>query len=259
MKLLYSLLLLLVVKNSNAQEGDYVGKVDYVKERKLLSGEYVPRDNGNSETFFNSSSYTFIQKSLTDIDAMAEKFMKTRPKDLLSDSFEIARQKENIKRQLESQISQSTTGKTFVNFSNNVARKINRLDGDSYCVIDSLPKINWELKTDTMTMEGLLCQKARGFFIDKYYTVWFAPTVPFAAGPLHMHGLPGIIVLATSEDEKTRYRMKSLTYPLSSPIKMSGCNGEKEITKFNFNILQSKQIRAARENIEDLKKTHDKK
>jgi GLPGLI family protein len=259
MKVLYSFLLLLLVKTSIAQENSFIGKIDYVKERKLLSGEFAPRDNAESETFFNATSYAFVQKSIIDIDAMIDKQIKDMPKAVIIDSFEMARERGRLKRQLESQIGNAISYKTIINFSTNVAQKLRKNDNVSYCVIDSLVKIAWQLKEDTITIEGLLCQKARGFFIDKYYDVWFAPSVPFSAGPLKMYGLPGVIVLATSEDGKTRYRMKTLTYPLTTPIKVSGCNGEKQISNFNYTLLEAKRMQAARQNMEDLKKNNGKK
>ncbi len=258
MKVLYSFLLLLLVKNSNAQENTFIGKIEYVKERKLLSGEYMPRDNAESETFFNNTSYAFVQKSIVDIDAMVDKHMKLMQKEVTVDSFEIARQRAKIKNQLESQIN-SSMSKTIINFSTNVSQKVKKNDDASYCVTDSLVKIAWQLKEDTMTIEGLLCQKARGFFIDKYYDVWFAPSVPFAAGPLKMYGLPGVIVLATSEDDKTRYRMKTLTYPLTTPVIVSGCNGEKQISGYNYTLAEAKRMQEAQQYMKEMKKSNEKK
>jgi GLPGLI family protein len=258
MKLLFSFLLLFLTKTVAAQENTFIGKIDYVKERKLLSGEYMPRDNGESETFFNSTAYAFFQKSIIDIEAMVDKQMKLMQKEVMVDSFEVARQRAKIRRQLESQINGGITYKTIINFSSNVAQRVRKNDDASYCVIDSLVKIAWQLKEDTMTIDGLLCQKARGFFIDKYYDVWFAPSVPFAAGPLKMYGLPGVIVLATSEDDKTRYRMKTLTYPLTTPIIVSGCNGEKKISGYNYTLAEAKRMKETRQNIEEMKKNDAK-
>jgi GLPGLI family protein len=259
MKVLYSFLLLFLIKTADAQENNFVGKIDYVKERKLLSGEFTTTSNAESETLFNSTAYAFVQKSIIDIDAMVDNQIKTFPKAAIVDSFEMAKERARLKRQLESQIGNAITYKTIINFSTNVAQKLRKNDNVSYCVIDSLVKIAWQLKEDTMTIEGLLCQKARGFFIDKYYDVWFAPSVPFAAGPLKMHGLPGVIVLATSEDGKTRYKMKTLTYPLTTPVKVSGCNGEKQISSFNYTLLEAKRMQASRQHMEDLKKNNEKK
>ncbi|MFN0081589.1 MAG: GLPGLI family protein [Ferruginibacter sp.] len=258
MKILYSCLFLILFKNSNAQENVFIGKVNYVKETKLLSGEYVAKNNGESDTYFNSTSYAFVQNVKVDINGVADRAMLTIPNQVASDSFEVARQREKIKKQIESQISSTSASKTFIDFKTNVAHKPRIITNNSYCVIDTLSKIVWELKEDTMTIDGLLCQKARGFFIEKFYTVWFAASVPYAAGPLNMHGLPGVIVLATSEDDKTRYRMKSINYPLQNPVKITGCNGGKQISPTEFLQLQAKGRDAIKQSMEDYKNKNDK-
>ena len=251
-------MLFLMFKNSNAQENVFIGKINYVKETKLLSGEYVTKNNAESETYFNSTSYAFVQNMKIDIDGLTDRGMKSMPNQMAGDSFEVARLREKIKKQIESQISTTSASKTFIDFKHNVAHKPKIIANNNYCVIDTLPTIIWQLKEDTMTIEGLLCQKARGFFIEKYYTVWFAASVPYAAGPLNMHGLPGVIVLATSEDDKTRYKMKSLNYPLQTPVKITGCNGAKQISTTEFLQLQSKRREAMKQSMEDFKNKNDK-
>jgi GLPGLI family protein len=259
MKLLCSLLMLLFIKDSFAQEVVFTGKIEYIKETKLLSGEFTEKKNGASETFFNTTSYAFVQITKIDMNEPVEMLLKSMPKEFTNDSFEVARQRVKIRKQVELDIKTKTEAKTFISY-NSLVKQSPKIIGDNrYCLVDTMIKINWELKEDTMTLEGLLCQKARGWFIDKYYTVWFAPSVPFAAGPLIMHGLPGIIVLATSEDGKTRYKMKSLTYPLPSPVKISGCKGEKQISNTEFMILQAKNREDMKQNMEDFKNKNDKK
>jgi GLPGLI family protein len=259
MKILLLVLTILIIKTSSAQDHIFLGKIEYVKETKLLSGDFIPKGNAESETLFNSTSYAFVQNMKVDIDAAADRLMKSIPKEMANDSFEVARQREKVKKQLEQQIASSATNKSFINYKNHVAQKPKKIGSENYCVVDSLPKIDWKLIEDTMTIEGILCQKARGFFIDKYYTVWFAPSVPFAAGPLNMHGLPGVIVLATSEDEKTRYKMKSLTYPLPIPIIMTSCNSDKQISNMEFTILQAQKRDAFKQKMDDIKNSNDKK
>jgi GLPGLI family protein len=259
MKLFYSFFLFLIVKNANAQENIFIGKIAYVKEAKLLSGEFVPRGNADSETFFNASTYTFAQKSTIDLDALAGNAVKKISKENQLDSFELVRQRKKIKEQLESKINPSISSKSFINFKSHVSQKPRSFNEKNYCVIDSLPKIDWQLKEDTMTIEGLFCQKARGYFIDNFYEVWFAPSVPFSAGPLNMHGLPGIIVLATSEDGKKRYRMKNLNYPLVTPVKIDGCNGGKQISQIEFTLIQSKGREEFNKNIQEFKNKNEGK
>ncbi len=258
MKITQLFCLICLSLNLKAQENIFLGKIIYVKETKLLSGEYIIKNNAESETYFNSTSYAFVQNMKIDIDGLTERGMKSMPNQMAGDSFEVARLREKIKKQIESQISSASASKTFIDFNNNVVHKPKIIANNSYCVIDTLPKIIWQLKEDTMTIEGLLCQKARGFFIEKFYTVWFAASVPFAAGPLNMHGLPGVIVLATSEDDKTRYKMKSLNYPLQTPVKITGCNGGKQISPTEFLQLQAKGREAMKQSMEDIKNKNDK-
>ena len=241
-----------------AQEHTYLGKIEYIKEVKLQSGEYSSNQNGESYSIFNSESYSFSSiQGEPDYDKMAEKTVKNLPKEYGIDSFEIAR----LKKQLIQRIKQVTKPKnspTSIFYSNHVALKSKSVGDDKFCVVDSLPKINWELKEDTMTIDGLVCQKARGFFVNKFYTVWFAPSIPFSAGPLNMHGLPGLIILATSEDEKIRYRMKSISYPLQNSIIQKSCQGEKQITNTEFNRIQGERRNNIKLEIEESKNKNGK-
>ncbi len=242
-----------------AQESTYLGKIEYIKEAKLQSGEYSSNKNGESFSIFNSDSYSFSSiQGEPDYDKMAEKIVKSIPKEYAMDSFEFAKLKKQQIQKLKQQM-KPTNSPTSIYYSNHVALKSRSVGDDKFCVVDSLPKINWELKGDTMTIDGLVCQKARGFFVNKYYSVWFAPSIPFSAGPLNMHGLPGLIILATSEDEKIRYRMKSITYPLQNAIIQKSCQGEIQITNTEFIRIQGERRNLNKENFEELKNKNGKK
>jgi GLPGLI family protein len=237
-----------------AQESKFLGKIEYIQETKLQSGEYNSKVNGESYSIFNSDSYSFSNKQGSlDYDKIAEKTVKSLPKEYAMDSFEIAKFKKQQIQKLKQQI-KPTNSQTNIDYSNHVSLKSRSVGDDKYCVVDTLLKINWELKEDTMTIDGLVCQKARGFFVSKFYTVWFAPSIPFSAGPLNMHGLPGLIILATSEDEKIRYRMKSINYPLQSPIMQKNCQGEKQVTNAEFMRIQGETRKNMQNQIDERKK-----
>lgn len=53
---------------------------------------------------------------------------------------------------------------------------------------------NWYLSTDTMTINGRLCQKAEVEFGNRHWTAWFDPSIGISDGPYKFGGLPGLIV-----------------------------------------------------------------
>ncbi len=237
----------------------FIGKIEYVKEVLSLSGVFIPKANGESITYFNSQAYSFSQTNTLNIEEQVEKLIKTMPKNAnITDSFELARQKEMIKKQLLQQLGNSNNTLSFINYSNNISKKPRKVGNENYCVIDTLGTLGIELKQDTLTLEGLLCQKAIVNFAGKYFTVWFTLSIPFPAGPLNMHGLPGVIILATSEDGKLRYRMKKIDYPLNQPVKLMICENCKEITSLQFMEIQSDRREILKGQIESYKQSLNK-
>jgi len=58
------------------------------------------------------------------------------------------------------------------------------------------PEIKWDISSDTMSLSGLKCQKASGYWKGRTYIAWFCPDLPFSYGPWKLSGLPGLIVEA---------------------------------------------------------------
>lgn len=65
-----------------------------------------------------------------------------------------------------------------------------------YFVKEKTPKINWEITNESKKIGGYETIKATAFFRGRNYEVWFAPSVPIAAGPWKLQGLPGLILEA---------------------------------------------------------------
>jgi GLPGLI family protein len=61
-------------------------------------------------------------------------------------------------------------------------------------VSEEIPLQNWELRDDTLTVAGYLCQKAECRFRGRNYTAWFASGIPINNGPWKFGGLPGLIL-----------------------------------------------------------------
>ena len=60
-------------------------------------------------------------------------------------------------------------------------------------------KLAWKLSTDTLHISGYLCSRAETTFRGIRWEVWYTEEIPSSAGPWRLHGLPGLIVKATSE------------------------------------------------------------
>lgn len=246
-KLILLLTSLFLIGGMFGQNISFKGKAEYVKEIKIASGNYEAKNNGKCETYFNAEMYAYVVNSTIDYQKMVDKTISSIPSQFANDSFEIARQRAKILAKLQDDTRSVLRSETFVDYNTNVLTRPREVNGQRYCVIDTLGKLNFELKEDTIRIDGILCQKARVFVVDRFFSVWFAPSIPFSAGPFNLHGLPGLILLATSEDEKIRYRMTNLNFPLEVPQVLSFCNGGKQIASAAFNALQEER-RAAMQN-----------
>jgi GLPGLI family protein len=246
--------------HSYSQIQKYIGKIEYSRESMLASGTYKEFDKITS--YFNEySNCTIITAKQVGIDVEVARELDlilkytTKYNTEPLDSLQIQHEKAKIKARIEERRKRTDyTVKIFIDFRTHISFSSRKIGDDGYCVTDTLKKTDWVLLEDTMTIEGLLCQKARGFVMGKYYEVWFAPSIHFSDGPENMYGLPGIIVLATSEDKKRRFKLTKLEYPLSSIVEFTGCTNEKTISKVELIKLQDKYRNDRQKKREDLNK-----
>ncbi len=68
---------------------------------------------------------------------------------------------------------------------------------DTLFVKDTARIISWELLNETKNINSFNCQKARGNFRGRTYSVWFTNDIPISLGPWKLNGLPGLILEAT--------------------------------------------------------------
>lgn len=64
----------------------------------------------------------------------------------------------------------------------------------------------WELTNDTVTIQGLNCQKAIVNFGNRKWIAWFTNEIPISDGPYKFKGLPGLIV--DIEDERGHWKFE---------------------------------------------------
>lgn len=78
--------------------------------------------------------------------------------------------------------------------------------GTGYLIEEAIPNINWKISRDTTTLSGVACQKATANYDGKNWVAWFSPSFPFQSGPWKLHGLPGLILEAYTDDKNTQFQ-----------------------------------------------------
>jgi GLPGLI family protein len=76
---------------------------------------------------------------------------------------------------------------------------------DTLFVKDTAQIISWELLNETKNISSFNCQKARGNFRGRTYSVWFTNDIPVSMGPWKLNGLPGLILEATDSLNQFQY------------------------------------------------------
>jgi len=99
----------------------------------------------------------------------------------------------------------TTTNYSFFHKAKKVIVKHEFL-GTGYLIEEPIPNINWKITKDTTTLSGIACQKATGNYDGKNWVAWFSPSLPFQGGPWKLHGLPGLILEAYTDDRNTQFQ-----------------------------------------------------
>ena len=99
-----------------------------------------------------------------------------------------------------------------INLSAKIYRQtVSAFFGDKAIITDSLVSIQWQIFDEHKAgPEGLMLQKAEGKFGGRDYIVWFTRDLAYSFGPHKLHGLPGLIIEASSKDGKVKFRFKNL-------------------------------------------------
>jgi GLPGLI family protein len=85
----------------------------------------------------------------------------------------------------------------FINYPDiNISTVMTRIFTKDFVYEEPVPKFEWKIKADTMTILGYKCIKAVTTFRGRDYEVWFTPFIPIRHGPWKFNGLLGLILKA---------------------------------------------------------------
>ncbi|WP_407526213.1 GLPGLI family protein [Lacibacter sp. MH-610] len=140
---------------------------------------------------------------------------------------------------------ESAKRKRYRHASNNVFVSTEQtIAQNSYCIYDTIPRISWKLKEDTMTILGIKCQMAEGYFLGRKYNVWYTPEIPLPFGPGNLGNLPGLIIEAYDERKERIYSIAKLEIPAKKENIMiiePSCSGTKAIGRNEFNKINNEE------------------
>ena len=75
---------------------------------------------------------------------------------------------------------------------------------------DTLHPMEWEIKDEEKSINGVLCKLATTFFKGRNYNAWFAPTISISNGPWKLGGLPGLILEAYDDEMQWKLTFDSM-------------------------------------------------
>lgn len=88
---------------------------------------------------------------------------------------------------------------------------------DNYTYTVGMNDIQWEIGDSVRTILGYECQQAMTDYHGRRWIVWFTPDIPIAEGPWQLHGLPGLIFEAVTDDGDHSFSINGIG-EWSSPI-----------------------------------------
>jgi GLPGLI family protein len=75
---------------------------------------------------------------------------------------------------------------------------------------ESKNQFDWKISTDTLSIGGIICQKAETFFGNRKWEAWFAPSIPISEGPYKFNGLPGLIIRVHDQKQHWNFDLASI-------------------------------------------------
>lgn len=116
-----------------------------------------------------------------------------------------------------------------------------------YQYVEKTANMDWELTRETKLVKGFSCKGAQCNFRGRTFKVWYAEDIPFAYGPWKLHGLPGLIMEASTTDGDYNFSIRSIQDPVSSLhicYKVRECTSTSKKKVLNTEALMLKDVAA---------------
>lgn len=99
-----------------------------------------------------------------------------------------------------------------IDFESNIVKTFGWIIADNKSKITDKVVINWELINEKKLIDGIECYKATAYFRGRNWEAWYAPSIPYSAGPMKFHGLPGLIIEISDETKRYNFAATKIEY-----------------------------------------------
>jgi len=167
-----------------------------------LNTYYIRKDNmvlfigPTTSKFISQDMYTFdtIMKNITSLEQFQAKLLdQANPLPMAKNGYKI-----------------------FKNYPAGFISYIEHIPSTTYRYEEDLHLFEWDLYSDTATINGHFSQKAVTTYGGRDWIAWFTKDIPYSDGPYKFCGLPGLI--ARISDTKSHYifELESMEEPYSN-------------------------------------------
>ena len=99
---------------------------------------------------------------------------------------------------------------TLIISKNNVSKN------ESHYVKQDALIINWNVTDEQKKIENFKCYKAIGNYGNRVFTAWYTPEIPTRLGPWKLHGLNGLIIKVSDEENEISFTLRQIKKSTSS-------------------------------------------
>lgn len=93
-------------------------------------------------------------------------------------------------------------------------------------------KLDWKIKNETASIEGIKCQKAEVKYAGRDWVAWFTSDFPIPEGPYYFHGLPGLIVQINDINDEFIFKLSEIKKNNMHSLYETGDGKEISITQY---------------------------
>ncbi len=119
--------------------------------------------------------------------------------------------------------------------------------GKSFVIKDQLHKHKWKITNEKIKFLGYECQKAVVEDEDNFIVAWFTPQIPVTTGPGGLHGLPGLILMASFNDGEREVQAQEVNLQELEAKAIVIPSDGKKVTQEQYDKIQEEKEREMEE------------